>query len=111
MYSRFVCQGNSAEQCFCSMQEEDVIGHLAKNEKIAALKPLGDRILIQVRSRMHGGIYMVPTPGCMFQFAHAKYMDGLMYAHGNHTMLAFLGLLAGGLRMSISEVLVTQHLT
>jgi hypothetical protein len=31
------------------LQEEDVIGTLAADEKIASLKPLGDRVLIKVR--------------------------------------------------------------
>lgn len=39
--------------CVCavgpSLQEEDVIGTLATDEKIASLKPLGDRVLIKVR--------------------------------------------------------------
>lgn len=32
-------------------QEDDVIGTLASNEKIASMKPLGDRVLIKVGER------------------------------------------------------------
>lgn len=36
-------------RCRCAAQEEDVIGLMPSGDKIADLKPLGDRVLIKVR--------------------------------------------------------------
>lgn len=44
-------KGTVACLSVCSLQEEDVIGVLARGEKIGGLQPLGDRILIQVSVR------------------------------------------------------------
>lgn len=53
--------------CVCavvpSLQEEDVIGTLAADEKIASLKPLGDRVLIKVGQGL-GGLVCVCVCVC-----------------------------------------------
>lgn len=46
--------------CACgphSVQEEDVIGVLDKDEKISRLQPLGDRVLIKVRVSAAGATW------------------------------------------------------
>jgi hypothetical protein len=57
-YAKFAVAGGESRMCAhtCAvslpgLQEEDVIGTLGADEKIASLKPLGDRVLIKVRPR------------------------------------------------------------